>query len=342
MSSADPSLEALPPLMRAWVSAALDPAIVPVEHRADCRACPMVGEGDDAFHAEVRCCTYEPVLANFQVGAFFRRVDPRLERGRQRLAARIRARAGVTPLGIDRPPTYPLWRAADEARFGKDAELACGYLDTRDEHARCTVHDSRNSVCATWFCKHTRGAHGGRFWLALRAFLGAMEEALAHHCLRELDVADDALLALALENDRPYQQPTPTLYAALWGDRRFEEQRFYAECHELVEALEGAAALRIGGATVDRHRRALLAAVRALEPGPLPESVVLGPRTASEPRGDRVALRTYRDSDPIVLSVEEVETIAECEGGTGARAAERLGEPRLRVLLDHEVLIPAD
>lgn len=341
MSSAHPALEALPSLMRTWARAALDPAVVPVEHRADCRACPMVGDESDAFHAEVRCCTYEPVLANFQVGAFFRAVDPRLERGRQRLAARIRERAGVTPLGIDRPPTYPLWRAADEARFGKDAELACGYLDAGDEHARCTVHVARNAVCATWFCKHTRGAHGGRFWLALRAFLAAMEESLAHHCLRELGVGDEALLALALEKDRPFQHPPPALYAALWGERRFEEQRFYAECHELVEGLDGASALAVGGATVDRHRRALLAAAGALEPRPLPEVVVLGPRTASERRGDRIALRTYRDSDPIVLTTDELETVATCEGGPGAAAADALGEARLRVLLDHEVLVSA-
>lgn len=337
---AHPTLQALPPLMRSWAEAALDPAVIPVEHRADCRACPMVGEGDDAFHADVRCCTYEPVLLNFQVGAFFRRVDPRLERGRQRLEARIRERAGVTPLGIDRPPSYPLWRAADEERFGKDADLACGYLDASDD-ARCTVHEARNSVCATWFCKHVRGAKGGRFWLALRAFLGAMEQSLAHHCLRELGVGDEALLALALEKDRPFQKPPPALYAALWAEHRFQEQRFYASCHELVEGLEGPTALALGGASVDRHRRALLAAARHLEPGPLPAVVMLGPRTVSERRGERVALRTYRDSDPIVLGTDELETVAACEGGPGEAAAERLGEERLRVLLDHEVLVPA-
>jgi hypothetical protein len=339
--SSPPTLDALPPLMRGWVRAALDPAVVPVEHRADCRACPMVDAGDESFHAEARCCTFEPVLANFEVGAFFRRSDPRLERGRQRLAARIRERAGVTPLGIDRPPTYPLWRAADERNFGKDGDLACGYLDASDEHARCTVHEARNAVCATWFCKHVRGAKGGRFWLALRAFLRAMEESLAHHCLHALGVDDEALLALALEKDRPYQEPTPALYAALWGERRFREQRFYAECHELVEGLGDSEALALGGATVDRHRRALLAAARALEPGPLPAALMLGPRAASERRGDRVALRTYRDSDPIVLDVGELEAVAACEGRSGSEAAKRLGEARLRVLLDHEVLVPA-
>lgn len=337
-----PSLDALPPLMRPWIRAALDPAVVPVEHRADCGACPMVDAGDQSFHAEARCCTYEPVLASFQVGAFFRRADPRLEPGRRRLAARIGARAGVTPLGIDRPPTYPLWRAADERNFGKDGALACGYLDASDEHRRCTVHEARNAVCATWFCKHVRGATGGRFWLALRAFLQAMEESLAHHCLHALGVGDEALLALALERDRPQREPTPALYAALWGERRFREQHFYVECHELVEGLDGPAALALGGATVDRHRRALLAAARALEPAPLPAAVALGPRTASERRGDRIALRTYRDSDPIVLPVQELEAVADCEGRRGAEAAERLGEQRLRVLLDHEVLVPAE
>ena len=74
-------LDALPPLARSWVRAALDPAVVPTERRADCSACPMVDDAETAFLRDVRCCTYEPVLANFQVGAFFRDADPALEPG---------------------------------------------------------------------------------------------------------------------------------------------------------------------------------------------------------------------------------------------------------------------
>ena len=337
------TLDALPPTMRGWVRAALDPAELPRERKADCRSCPMIdadATGAEAtFLTDVRCCTFEPVLANFQVGAFFRDASPRLAAGRRRLTARITARDGVTPLGIDRPPTYPLWRAADERRFGRDPSLACGYLDAESEAARCTVHEARGAVCATWFCKHERGATGGRFWLALRAFLSAMEQALAHHCLAELGVGDEALLALTLQRDRPLDPPTPGLYAALWGEHRFQEHRFYAACHELVAALDGPSALALGGATVARHRRALRAAQAALAEAAIPERVALGDRTASERRGERVALRTYRDSDPIVLDVHELEQVATCDGLSGEAAAARLGAERLRALLDHEVLI---
>ncbi len=333
-------LDALPPLARSWVRAALDPAVVPTERRADCSACPMVDDAETAFLRDVRCCTYEPVLANFQVGAFFRDADPALEPGRRRLAARIRARSGVTPLGIDRPPEYPLWRAADEGNFGRDAELACGYLDASDDARRCTVHRARNAVCATWFCKHERAAIGGRFWLAVRAYLSAIESALAHHCLHALAIDDTALLALTVEQDRPFQEPTPALYAALWGDRRFHEQRFFAACHELVEALPAAEVLALGGPAVERHRRALRAAAAALSDEHVPERVRLGSDVDESRRGDLVALRTYRESDAVVVPVAELEAIAGCDGRSGDEAERALGRRQLRVLLDHEVLVP--
>tara|TARA_B100001750_G_scaffold98045_1_gene77653 strand:+ start:1323 stop:2357 length:1035 start_codon:yes stop_codon:yes gene_type:complete len=334
------SLAALPPMARSWVRAALDPSRVPRERRADCSACPMVDEAEKSFLSDVRCCTYEPVLANFQVGAYFREGSSWLEAGRRRLSARIAARAGVTPLGIDRPPAYPLWLAADESRFGRDASLRCGYLDASDESHRCTVHEARNAVCATWFCKHERGAVGGRFWLAMRAFLAAAETALAHHCLTELAVSPEALLALTLEQDQPYQEPPAALYAALWGEHRFREQHFYAACHELVSAMPAERVLELGGPVVDRHRRALLAAATRLEDPSVPEQVVLGPRLDRTERGDHVALRPYRDSDPLVLERSTLVDVAACDGRSGIDAERTLGARRLRVLLDHEVLVP--
>ena len=73
---------------------------------------------------------------------------PEFDRALGEQIRKVRERAGVTPLGIDRPPTYPLWRAADERNFGKDGDLACGYLDASDEHAPISVAGARAAEIA--------------------------------------------------------------------------------------------------------------------------------------------------------------------------------------------------
>src|SRR5690606_32741885 len=78
--------------------------------------------------------------------------------------------------------------------FGRDRSLLCAYFD----EGRCTIWAHRESTCATWFCKHERGAAGKRLWRSVHALLGEIEVALSRWAVRVLDPGEEAV-ALAVD-----------------------------------------------------------------------------------------------------------------------------------------------
>ena len=289
------ALDALPVLYRAWSSAMLAGPVEP-ERRADCTHCPMVVAEPPAqsFAADTKCCTYHPELANFHVGTFFRERRPDLEVGRTLLEAKLQAREGVTPLGIDRAPEYP--RTLGQ-RFGQSRALRCPYY-VEGGKLTCGVWAAREATCATWFCKHERGRHGRVFWEALRLFLQAVDRALARWCLLELKVPPKQLAAIDAERWLSGEQTpmTPERYAAMWGEHRFGEHRFFAACHELVEPLTWPEVRALGGADVEF--RASLARHAHARLGQDPEGVLLAaPTTLVQVQKDEYVLQTYSPYD---------------------------------------------
>jgi len=51
-------------------------------------------------------------------------------------------------------------------------------------------------VCATWFCKHVRGATGQRFWRSLEQLLSIAERELSRYCLLQIGVEAEMLARL--------------------------------------------------------------------------------------------------------------------------------------------------
>lgn len=155
------------------------------EVRADCSGCVMAPEvsGDGletpwAFHPDGRCCTFQPVVANFLAGRALRRGG----RAAELIAARVARMSGVTAWGI-RPSTE--WReqylASADDRFGRDLSLRCHYWVGGD-HA-CGIWHERPSTCRTWFCKHDHGLRGAAVWAQLQRLLAHCESALASFCI---------------------------------------------------------------------------------------------------------------------------------------------------------------
>ncbi|HJL02743.1 MAG TPA: hypothetical protein RMH85_14670 [Polyangiaceae bacterium LLY-WYZ-15_(1-7)] len=353
----DDALEAMPPLYRPWVRAVLE-GPVPRERRATCDECPMVRAEPPAvgFRADTRCCTFHPELPNFLVGAFFRELRPELLPGRRLLEAKIRARVGVTPLGIDRPPVYALTFRHGRAAFGSAQALRCPYYLEGERHS-CGVWHAREATCATWFCKHERGRVGRAFWEALRHFLQAVDRDLARACVVELGLPSAQLAALAeapapgvgLEAGELDGRVDPARWDALWGEHKFGEHRFFAACHELVEGLgwEGVEA-RLGGDA--RLRRAVLrdaygrlvdkAVPEAVEPAPV-QLVKLGRKAA--------VVQGYSPFDLLELPRPLFDLLGELEGATPERAlavAEEAGveldRRALRALVDFGLLRPVE
>lgn len=289
------ALEGLPALYRGWAQALLT-SPVETEERADCTKCPMVDAQPPAqsFLPDAKCCTFHPELPNFHVGTFFREARPDLRTGRRVLEAKLRARIGVTPLGIDRPPEYP--RTLGNA-FGHSLELRCPYYQSEGS-LTCGIWAAREATCATWFCKHNRGRRGRAFWEALRLFLQSVDRSLARWCLLQLKLPPKQLAAIDAERWTAGERSpmTPARYEAMWGEHRFGEHRFFASCHELVESLTWAEVRVIGGADVEFRAGLVRHAFDELTRAPT-GTLRAQPTTLVRIQRDEYVLQTYSPYD---------------------------------------------
>ncbi|HVM98668.1 MAG TPA: hypothetical protein VMT68_00520 [Caulobacteraceae bacterium] len=358
--------EALPPLYAGWVGELLG-AGIPAERKATCDACAMCPPPGGAtggaayFEPSLKCCTFMPRLPNFLVGAILADdADAADAAGRESLLRRLGAREAVTPLGVDRSAAYGLLYDAGEETFGKARGLVCPHFlaDT----GRCGVWRHRNSVCATWFCKHERGQVGFQFWRsALQRLLGVVERALAKWCVAELDIGPDALEALAASpawNNDSAPLTARALdggvderaYARLWGRWRDREPEFFARSAALVAPLSWAEVSAIAGAEGGMLATVTQLAFQRLTAAAAPGRLVPAEFRIARAGPEATRVVAYSPYDPldipnVVLALlpafdgrPTADVIADVEARTGFRL-----EPDLvRKLADFGVLKPAE
>lgn len=348
----DAATSELPAPLRQWVEGLLG-ELPPAERHARCSRCAMCAQADQdappaqriTFDPSVRCCTYRPPLANHLVGRLLREPVPH-----ESLAARVAA-GEATPLGLRVAPPYQLlYRHARTASFGRAESLRCPH---QGGDGRCAIWSHRPGVCATWFCKHERGAVGARQWTALRECLAAAERALALWCLQQLGwsgerrrealTAHDADLfeaqALDGRTDAASQR-------RLWGDWWGHELQFYRRCAEWVEPLDWSAIERIGGAELASLAAAAREAAAAHVDPALPAALAAGRFGVVGAHQGRLCLQSYSEFDPLEVSPDVLALVARCDGReAGAIVAEHVAQGGrrpdrrlLRTLVDFGVL----
>jgi hypothetical protein len=328
-------------------------APIEAETTATCHDCAMCAAADAPadpdthyFNPRVKCCTFLPHLRNFLVGRILLDPDPAMARGQRSVEARIAAGSGVTPLGLGRSGTSP---ASDEGSgFGRDEALLCPHY-VREGGGLCGIWPHREATCATFFCKHDRGAVGAAFWQALRRLLEAVEQSLAWHCVEALDVGRAAVSRLLDPSDSGTTLTTRSRQD-LWGRWAGRERAFYEAAASLVSTMSWEQVRERGGSEVrqraertrDAHARLRSTAVPA---GPLrlrPMSV-----TPLGPRG--VRLVTYSGDDPLIVPRELHDVLPRFEGFSMNDALARLREEAgleidpaaVRRLIDFDVLAAA-
>lgn len=357
-TAADPG--PLPPLYARWMRELLKGQVAgePQASCDDCAMCPSKGAGPAAselfYNPESKCCTYIPELPNYLVGRILSDADPALKHGRDTVRARLQAGHGVTPLGIAQPAAFEVLYGRAPGLFGRSTTIRCPHYI--DDGGRCGVWKHRPSVCATWHCKHERGATGKEFWKALHLLLTSAQRALARWCVLELPAPVLALLFpfAAQGAVRPLDaadvdgRVNPALYDASWGDLKGREEEFFKDCARRVEALSWKDVLRIGGSELDVIQKMLLAAWEKVRSTELPERLRPGAFRVMPLSADSVRILTYSDIDPIEVPSALMDVLGYFEGRSTEEALKAISDEKdlelerdlLRQLVDFQVLVP--
>jgi len=355
---------ALPPLYDRWVSELLAGGSLPVESKATCGSCAMVADAPERsradsrfFSAQAKCCTFAPTLPNFLVGGVLADETPESSEGRERLRELLRARVGVTPLGLTPPPVAALlYKHGAERAFGQSVTLRCPHYVDRDG-GLCGIWRHRNSVCSTWFCKHTRGAAGAAFWQSLLRFLDVLERELARRSLLDVGLEPDAIaLLVPFPDGRPAAPLTAVdldggvdddAYQRMWGRFLGREEELYRSCAEAAASMDLAELLARSGADLAIAAALARESYRRLVDVARPVRLRLGRfEVVSEDRENQ-RICTYSKLDPLDAPRALMNALHRFEGGDVDAVLAELEAEGILVdpdtvdcLVDFGVLIP--
>jgi Fe-S-cluster containining protein len=335
----------MPAVYRGWLPGLFDRPMLE-ESRATCADCAMCDKGGAPgglragfFRPEVKCCSYHPTLPNYLVGAALRDTSPDLASGRTRLRQKIAARVGVTAVWLAAPRKYlVLYDAARESSFGRSESLLCPYFDRGA--GNCSIWPYRESVCATFFCKHGSGASGHAFWRALKRYLSHVETSLARHAattLRGSEPPPDLPRTKLTREDLEDRPPTDADYASHWGDWIGREEEFYVGCAALVEGLDEAAIARVVGRSGgDELLRDATTRYDVVANPKIHARLTLNPALAVTPAeaGGGVGVTSYSAYDPLFLTQDLYDALKEFSG------KELVTEVLARLRRDHDVELP--
>lgn len=284
----------------------------PREGRANCAACVMCSSDDWTarhprlqYNPATRCCTYQPAMVNFLVGAVLAGEGGVSDRAVQALQASL-FDAEAMPYGVvPRVQVDGRYQASvEQGGFGRDPRLRCTYLS---DDGGCGVWSWRSSICATWFCRHERGMVGMGYWIAVKGAIDALEKALAQ-------LAAQAILPEA----EPYTWPPGY-------DDPHRRRAYYLDCFALVAGLDPHEVLPT--LPEDAHLALRLAgrAKVALDRPALPDAPTVHERQVVEDLGDRVRLSTYTSAESLLLDKALYFELGRFDGRPLAEVREELG-----------------
>ncbi len=360
MSFSENLASTLPPLYAPWIQELLDGPLPP-ERKATCERCVMCSPSSDqapdgalAFNPQSKCCTYLPVLHNFLVGRILLDDDPALAPGRATVEARIQKGVAVSPLGLLRAGLYTFLYEHSPDAFGLSQALRCPHY--LEERGQCGMWRHREATCATWFCKHERGAVGMRFWKTLKQLLSAVESSLARWCVLELDVGTEALRRLFPPPQRATAQTFDEHdldgrvdlkeYRALWGTWAGREREFYRSSAALVNPLTWQEVRALCGPEVGVYVRLTQEAYRALHSQMIPPALRVRRFEVVDSRPEASTLASYSRFDPLKVPRPLLRVLPYFDGRPTDEAVQciaaeqgiQLDPPLMRKLVDFEIL----
>lgn len=151
-----------------------------VETKATCNACNW-----KEYDPKLKCCTYEPFLPNFLVGAALIN-ETTSASALESLNAKISKREFALPIGMVASPRFQVrFNHREPEEFGNREDWICPYYNK--EQQNCGIWKNRGAVCTTYFCQSSYGVMGMEFWKQMSDYLTYVEMALMEESLVYLD-----------------------------------------------------------------------------------------------------------------------------------------------------------
>jgi hypothetical protein len=262
--------------------------------------------------------------------------------GRETLQQRIDAGIGVIPLGLAWPAAFETRYDEDLQRdFGRRRDMLCPHYIDRDG-GLCGIWKHRNGVCSTWFCRYEHGEKGQLYWEAMYRMLELAEEMLAWHCVRTLDIGDQAFEVLE-QTDEPRGNLdgsvpiTDAMRQAVWGRWYRRELEFYEKSAELVNQMSWADVLAVGGRRLASKVEEIEEAHEDMLNRRLPPFVEGGSTAVLHEEDGQVWVRSYRSYDSVPISRAAFDVIEDLNVIMMDDLRERL-EPHLDAQLQDDTL----
>jgi hypothetical protein len=217
-----------------------------IETKATCSNCAMsrANRGPRAtitYEAHLKCCTFDPWVPNFMVGAILQD-SATSKAGRQAVLEKISSIEECSPLGL-RPSTKFQRRflRKSENEFGNREDWLCPYFDRQNQN--CGIWAHRGNVCTSFFCKSDAGTRGLNFWSELGDYLHLIELSVMEECLVQLDFSPRQLSDLLPLIDRQthlqkkvWPPITPREAKAFWNQYD-DPVAFFKKCHKVASQI---------------------------------------------------------------------------------------------------------
>lgn len=213
---------------------------------ATCGDCAMTREKQGrkkiAYQPDLKCCTYEPFMPNYLIGAILQ--DSSLP-GKAVIEKKIIDRNYSLPIGMTASLAYQVnFNHREFEDFGNKREWLCSYYNK--ESNNCGIWKQRGAVCTTFFCKSNYDKKGLTFWQRLNEYLTYTEMALMEEALVHLDFSprqvSDMLSFLNRHEATATEMKAKVLPLAqakkIWNGYFDDQVGFFIKCHELVKNMD--------------------------------------------------------------------------------------------------------
>jgi hypothetical protein len=272
------------------------------------------------YHPQVKCCTFQPLMHNFLGGGV---LDDPAVLARAEVERQIDHAPSVTPYGILPHAGFSLLYRRASPAFGRSLAMRCTYYI--EQGGLCGVWRHRQSMCATWYCKHERADVGLRFWRALHRLLSQIERQLAYWCVLELDPGREALEELMpLHGGNAGEAPLqpheidrlrdPAEHRRRWGRWAGREREFYRRAGKLVRGLSWKQLLERTGPEVRMAAQLLAAAHAELVSEELPARLGQGKMELIQIGKKKSRVIGYSGLDPIDLPRQLIDLLDRFDG----------------------------